>query len=483
MLTPDLLREFGRLTGLKVTPTNAPTLEKHIGALMRARQIHSAADYLAMLEPGCPRRTDECSRLATLLTTHETYFLRDASQMALLQQRILPGLIAARRAHHDLSLRIWSCGCASGEEPASIAILLSEVLPDLARWHIEIVATDVSAEILARAERAEYGEWSFRGCTAEFKADHFRQQGDQWRLVPDLRRMIRYARVDLIQDRLPAPEAGLSDFDLIVCRNVFIYFEPHAIALAAVKLAACLRAGGALMTGHGELRLHRPDSLALEMHPESAIYCKAEPTQTITAMEHPRTRAKTSTIRAIAPPVSVTSRAAQSVPDLLSPRLPHDRAANSRAAASMTDATERPCDLNEAPLAAAWRLADQGQLEAAQLSCTRLLAEDPMNAGAHFLEAVLETELGDTTRAHAALRRALYLDPNMIAAHVHLERLQSVQSNIQSAIRTRETIRKLIATLPADAQIPYMGETRATELANQLAVMENAGPAAEPGCA
>ena len=107
-----------------------------------------------------------------------------------------------------------------------------------------------------------------------------------------------------------------------------------------------------------------------------------------------------------------------------------------------------------------------------------------MNAGAHFLEAALATELGDPTRARAALRRALYLGPNMIAAHVHLEQLQSVQSvqsNIQSAIKTRETIRKLIATLPADAQIPYMGETRATELANQLAVKENAGPAAEPG--
>ena len=104
-----------------------------------------------------------------------------------------------------------------------------------------------------------------------------------------------------------------------------------------------------------------------------------------------------------------------------------------------------------------------------------------MNAGAHFLEAALATELGDPTRARGALRRALYLDPNMIAAHVHLEQLQSVRSNIQSATKTRETIRKLIATLPADAQIPYMGETRATELANQLAVKENAGSAVEPG--
>ena len=104
-----------------------------------------------------------------------------------------------------------------------------------------------------------------------------------------------------------------------------------------------------------------------------------------------------------------------------------------------------------------------------------------MNAGAYFLAVVLATELGDAARARAALRGALYLDPNMIAAHVHLERLQKLQANIKSASTTRETIRTLIASLPADAQIPYMGETSAAELADQLAVQATAGPAALPG--
>ncbi len=481
MHTPDLFREISRLTGLKVTPTNAPTLEKHIGGLMRARRIHSAADYLTMLAPGNPQRAEECGRLATVLTTHETYFLRDANQMALLRQRILPGLIAARRERADLALKIWSCGCATGEEPASIAILLGELLPDLAQWRVEIVATDVSAEILARASRAIYGEWSFRGCTAEFRSDHFQQQGEHWRLAPALRRMIRYARVDLIQDPLPAPEAGLFDFDLIVCRNVFIYFEPHAISLAATKLAACLRPGGALMTGHGELRRHRPDSLAQEMHPESAIYRKAGPKQLNAAMPRQKSGTTASPANAIVPPAAACSSTTPSEPPLPSIRRRHGTAARVRSAALKTHAPERPADRHEATLEAAWRLADQGQLEPAQLACTRLLAADPMNAGAYFLAAVLATELGDAARARAALRGALYLDPNMIAAHVHLERLQTMQANLQSAGKTRETIRTLIASLPAEAPIPYMGDTRVTELADQLAVQETTGPAAAPG--
>ena len=103
-----------------------------------------------------------------------------------------------------------------------------------------------------------------------------------------------------------------------------------------------------------------------------------------------------------------------------------------------------------------------------------------MNAGAHFLAAVLATELGEPERARAALRSALYLDPDMIAAHLHLERRQSLQANIQSASKTRETIRRLIAALPANAPIPYMGDLRACDLTDLLAI-DDAGTAAGPG--
>ena len=103
-----------------------------------------------------------------------------------------------------------------------------------------------------------------------------------------------------------------------------------------------------------------------------------------------------------------------------------------------------------------------------------------MNAGAHFLEAVLATELGDDRRARAALRGALYLDPGLIAAHVHLERLQSAQANIQSANKTRDTIRKLVGALPGDSPIPFMGDTKASELAGQLDE-DGAGHAGQPG--
>ena len=92
-----------------------------------------------------------------------------------------------------------------------------------------------------------------------------------------------------------------------------------------------------------------------------------------------------------------------------------------------------------------------------------------MNAGAHFLAAVLATEAGQLTQAQAAIRKALYLDPELIAAHVHLERVQLAQAKIESARKTREAIRRLVAAKPAAAQIPYMGQTTAGDLAELLA--------------
>ena len=477
MNATEVIREIGQITGLNVSPVNNAALERHVAERMRAHGLASEAEFVDMLRPGRRGRAEECRALAKVLTPHETFFMRDTGQMALLRHRILPDLIAARRTRGELALKVWSCGCASGEEPASIAILLRELLPDLANWHIDILATDVSSEILERAQRATYREWSFRGCDAAFRRANFERNGDVWTLRPAIRQMIRYARIDIIHDTLPGLAAGPSDIDLILCRNVFIYFQPHAIGAAAAKLAACMRAGAVLMTAHGELRQHCPASLTLEMHAESAIYRKTAPTRIEALREIARPVASPGAAQSARPLAPAATRGPGTRPALTPPSRP----------ASAVVAGLRPTDSRKTAshprldaLGRAWRLADEGKLEAALQACTRLLAEDRMNAGAHFLEAVLATELGDDRRARAALRGALYLDPGLIAAHVHLERLQSAQANIQSANKTRDTIRKLVGALPGDSPIPFMGDTKASELAGQLDE-DGAGHAGQPG--
>ena len=448
----EFLREIGRHAGLHVSSANASALQSHVRTRIRARGLAGEQEFLALLGGRRVEDADERRLLSTVLTTHETFFMRDASQMALLRNRILPECIAARRASGELVLRFWSCACASGEEPASLAILLRELLPDLAQWRIEIHATDVSDEILSRARLGRYGEWSFRGCEPEFRAAYFDRHGDQWILQPPIRQMIQYHRLDVLQDVLPDPASGLANLDLILCRNLFIYFEPDAIEAATTKLASCLRVGGVLMTAHGELRQHRPDSLSAEMLPESMIYRK------LALPQHPPADASSQEPDWRSAPLALQASLAQT------PRRPHSL----RRRVSDVPKQCAPAGSDDA-LDAAWRLADAGQLEASQSACDQILANDRMNAGAHFLAAVLATEAGQLTQAQAAIRKALYLDPELIAAHVHLERVQLAQAKIESARKTREAIRRLVAAKPAAAQIPYMGQTTAGDLAELLA--------------
>src|SRR5512138_1766052 len=115
---------------------------------------------------------EQVTVLARHLTIGETYFFRETSSFEQLEQRILPELIAARRGR-DQRLRIWSAGCSSGEEPYSIAILLTRLLPDLREWHITILATDLNQAALAKAARGIYGDWSFRGAPPWLKQRYF----------------------------------------------------------------------------------------------------------------------------------------------------------------------------------------------------------------------------------------------------------------------------------------------------------------------
>lgn len=473
MPATQIIRDIVRQSGLRIGSVNMAALERHIRSRMKALRLSSEQDFANLLTPGHPAGATECGLLARALTTHETFFMRDSGQMSLLRRSLLPAIIDARRREGSQFLKIWSCGCASGEEPSSVAIMLRALLPDIAQWHIDLRATDVSEEILQRASQATYGEWSFRGCDANFRSAYFRQDASGWQLLPDIRNMIRYERLDILHDPLPAPARGFKDFDLILCRNVFIYFTSRATEIASRKLAACLRPEGLLVTAHGELRSNRPESLKAEIHPESVVYRKTDASSR-TPDEDGRRGAMTQGASGAAQrqpsPVAVNPiRTVMGTWDAtgLGPA-PRPAAGTTDTRAPLPDA------MHDIPdnLARAWRLANNGDLDASRSACAQILLGDRLNADAHFLMAVLQLAAGQDDDSRESLRKALYLEPDMIAAHVHLERIHSSRGNIQSIERTRATIRKLLAGLPADARIPYMGDLTAGELASQLATTQ-----------
>lgn len=203
------------------------------------------------------------ARVVDALTVNETYFFRDTFPFDALRTEILPGLIARRGAQKKL--RIWSAACSTGQEPYSVALLLHEHFPSLADWEITLLATDYSDRVLEQARRGEYNQVEVnRGLPAHYLVKHFVKHGERWTIKETLRNKVDFRRFNLI-DPWPAFET----FDLILLRNVLIYFDVPTKQAILHAVRQVLRPDGYLLLGAAETTLNIDAAL------QTATYGKA----------------------------------------------------------------------------------------------------------------------------------------------------------------------------------------------------------------
>ncbi|MDH3716474.1 MAG: chemotaxis protein CheR, partial [Planctomycetota bacterium] len=164
--------------GLEVRGRDRKKVQATVATRCQDRKLDGPEQYAGLLRGTGRDAAEEWQRLASLLTTGETFFFRNKGHFRMLRERVLPELIGLRRA--DRSLRLWSAGCASGEEPYSLAMLLQEVLPEIDRWQVFMLGTDIDAEALDKARRGVYSEWSFRNVDPRTRDRYFRPHGDDW---------------------------------------------------------------------------------------------------------------------------------------------------------------------------------------------------------------------------------------------------------------------------------------------------------------
>ncbi len=183
-------------------------------------------------------------RVTEALLNNETYFFRDMAMFELLEKSALPDLARSREATRRL--RIWSVGCSTGQEAYSLAMMFRDDGLRWDGWTIDILGTDVSSEVVTRARRGSYSRFEIqRGLPVRTMLRWFSESGDDWVVDAALKRNVRFASHNILQ---PAP----GRFDLILCRNVLMYFQPATKALAFDRLATALEYGGLLMLGAGE---------------------------------------------------------------------------------------------------------------------------------------------------------------------------------------------------------------------------------------
>ena len=235
-------------------------LGDRIARRMAAIGIGTAAGYLRRLrEAGLGDR--EWRLLESELTIKETFFFRFAEQFAALRTTILPRLIESRGSRRRL--RIWSAGCSTGAEPYSLAIVLSDVLgPALSEWQISILGTDIDERALATAREAVYGHWSLRTMAPAERDRLFVPQDGRWRLRLAYSGMVRFERLNILDLDGAAVPLQLSDYDLILCRNMLIYFHPDQATRLVEAIGDRLAHDGWLLLGHAEAGLAMGTSLA-----------------------------------------------------------------------------------------------------------------------------------------------------------------------------------------------------------------------------
>ena len=247
-----LLQQFRQLiathTGLQIREQEREALGKTLAVRAKSLQLRQPEQYYQLLETGSAQCKAEWKQLIVLLTNQESYFFRDKGQFTLLRDRILPELIKANRERR--TLRLWSAGCSTGEEPHSLAMLVDQLLPQRNGWNICILGTDIKEAALEEARLGVYSPWSFRLVEPDLQQRYFKEQQTDYKLDARIRSMVTFRQGNLFKDQFPNTAAGFYDMDLILCRNVFIYFEWTAVSVVIDKFAGTLRDGGYLMTGH-----------------------------------------------------------------------------------------------------------------------------------------------------------------------------------------------------------------------------------------
>ena len=374
----------------------ADLIREQTGVVLPAARESAIAAAVARAAPGLDPAAFLCAvsgpqgdrglmqRLIDEVTVQETAFVRDRSQF---DEIAWHGLLEADVAAGSRTIRVWSAGCASGEEAYTLALLAAEAFAP-GPPPVDVLGTDVSGGALAAAAAGRYRERAVRGLEPSLRERYLDRQADGSYLVGHrLRALVRFRRHNLVRD--PVPPLGESHFDLIVCRNVLIYFDAPTIAQVIESLQRSLRRGGMLMLGAADA-LHRTAG----------------------------------------PPAPGRQ-----------PRRPLPRRPRRPMAG-------QPPPTREQRLAAALDAAGKGDRDGATAQVGLLLGENALDADAHFVDGLVALEAGRPAEAVAALRRALFADSRFALAAFTLGRAYDVLGDTLAARRSYQLALRILD--PAD---------------------------------
>jgi chemotaxis protein methyltransferase CheR len=392
---------------------------------------------------------DLANRLSALATTHplwqhvirvatigETYFFRDRSQIDALWDSVLPDLISERIRTGRRHLSLWSAGCSTGEEPYSLAIMLRELIPDIQNWNIRILATDLNNNHLDRAEQGLYRAWSFRSETpSAIRERWFNEEVGGLRIDPAIRKMVTFAPLNLAGSVYLCQDAPIRDMDVVLCRNVLIYFDRSTVSATIKRFHDSLGDNGWLVIGHSE-SAHMANQPFEVRNFVGAVLFQKVPKQTPFEPQF----------------IEQADRAPVSKPTLLAPVIAQPTA-TTVARREPKVAVESAKNDKPDPWKQAYDAANKEDwtgalewLEAAEVT-------HKLRPEVHYLRGIVEMQQGEIEKALASLRRAIYCKHEFVLAHFTIGEIFEKVGQAKKAASHWKQAQQILAELPPDQPI------------------------------
>ena len=502
-LRQALIQSIANKIGIEIRASEHKVLDQKIWLRTKAVKLSTPQHYHQFLTVPNLDSEQEWQYLAELLTNNESYFFRDRQQLNLLRNQIFPQIIKQKRQQGNLTLQIWSAGCSTGQEPYSLAIILREILPDLDAWNLAVFGTDLDRQALSQARGGIYSEWSFRETEPRIKQQYFESKGNSYQIAPEIRQMVKFQKTNLVSDKFPQLFSQLREIDLIVCRNVFIYFGSSTVGDILEKFYHTLQPSGYLLVGHSELANQNLSRFKVQVFPQSLIYqrrvdslisssCPISPAPKLPSLPKAKIDwGSTSSPKSPAFKEPVKTKNIQPKTANLTRSVPTPSAFNSdfngEKSSKLLSTAERLWQQKQSNLAikkASEILAIQpqnilaccllgkiylelNQVNLAQAMSDRALAIEPLNPDANYLEAKIALGKGDLAAAKKVLKKILYLDSESFQAFVELSLIYQQEGDSTRADKMKQQAIAILQRLPNAQALPTNNLTVA-ELIFQL---------------
>lgn len=255
-MNPDVFNFISELlrskSGLVLTPEKSYLLESRLTPIARRLEEAGVEELIKRIQ--LKKEPDLITEVVEAMTTNESFFFRDIKPFDLFRDNVLPHLLETRAS--SKSFRIWCAAASSGQEPYSLAITLMEQGAKLAGWRYDILGTDISRNILAKAQEGLYSQFEVqRGLPISLLVKYFSQEGEKWRVKPEVQQKVKYEYFNLLDSA-----ASLGKFDVVFCRNVLIYFDQKTKGEVLGRIAQLMPSDGMLFLGGAETVLGVSDA-------------------------------------------------------------------------------------------------------------------------------------------------------------------------------------------------------------------------------